>query len=320
MTTSLLLADLGGTHVRVRAVGPQGETLNELQEVGSGTGDGSAQAAMEELRDVVHRSVVARQIVPGGMELVIASRGFRAEQGERRTVREIAALVQATKVTLVPDGVAAYVGCLGAQPGVVVTVGTGTVALAVDHSSQVHKLDGLGPQLGDAGSGYQVGLDGLKSACRYADGRRGGSHMLRDAALQVFGTVEGLPDVIQPIDQLRNISRFAEAVVTAARLGDEAAGHILDKAARDVAELAIDAAALVSRETELPIVIGGGFVAAVPELVDRLQRWFGENSRYTPSIGPGLSTLDGCYEIGMHGTPAVFRSWTEELSGQWLRS
>ena len=77
------------------------------------------------------------------------------------TVKKISAFVNAARVTLVPDGVAAYVAALWDRPGVVVTVGTGTVALVVDQSGRVRKLDGWGPQLGDVGSGYRVGLDGL---------------------------------------------------------------------------------------------------------------------------------------------------------------
>jgi len=40
MATSFLLADVGGTHVRLRHVSPEGEIVNELSEVGSGVGDG----------------------------------------------------------------------------------------------------------------------------------------------------------------------------------------------------------------------------------------------------------------------------------------
>jgi hypothetical protein len=78
-------------------------------------------------------------------------------------------------------------------------------------------------------------------------------------------------------------------------------------------ELATDAAELVTSEPGLPVVIGGGFVGAVPELVDRLRTWFGQNSERVPSIMPGSRALDGCQEIGVHGVPAPFTTWAEEV-------
>ena len=310
----LLLADVGGTHVRLREVGLDGESVKELQEVGSGVGDGTIQAEIDELSAVVRRSGVVFKDFPGGLHLVVAARGFGAGRGVPETVKHLAAFVHAARVTIVPDGVAAYIGSLWDAPGVVVTVGTGTIALVVDRVGQVRRLDGSGPLLGDVGSGYRVGLDGLISACRWVDHRRGGSRVLRDAASRKFGKVEDLAVTLRSPEQLRNIARFAELVVQAARRGDIPAGQILDKAARELGELATDAAALVSDEASVPIVIGGGFVAAVPELADRLTKWFAENSQATASISQGLSTLHGCHLIGTRGVPEVFVPWTEELN------
>lgn len=313
MATSLLLADLGGTRVRLRHVTPEGEILNELSEVGSGVGDGTIRSLMEELSEVVQRPGVVPTDVPGGFNVVITSRGLSAGQDERDAVRQLAGFVRATRVTLVPDGVAAYIGCLGAEPGVVLTVGTGTIAVTVDYDRRARRLDGWGPQLGDVGSGYRVGLEGLKSACRWRDGSRGGSGVLLDEAVRTFGPIETLAETLRPASQLRSIARFAERVVAAARSGDVTAGQILDNAARELAELATDAAALVTSAPSLPVFIGGGFVAAVPELADRVKAWFRQNSDRVPLIVPGSPTLDGCQEIGAHGVPAPFATWVEEV-------
>jgi N-acetylglucosamine kinase-like BadF-type ATPase len=313
MVDSLLVADVGGTHVRLRHVTRQGQILNELQEIGSGVGDGTIRSLMEELSAVVQRPGVVPTDILGGFHFVIASRGLSAGQDERDDIKQLAAFVKATRVTLVPDGVAAYVGCLGAEPGVVVTTGTGTIAVIVDYDGRARRLDGWGPQLGDVGSGYRVGLEGLKSACRWRDGSRGGSRMLRDEAVQAFGEIEVLAETLRPGSQLRSIARFAERVVAAARLGDVTAGRILDDAARELAELATDAAGLVTGDPTLPVVIGGGFVAAVPELAERLKTWFYENSDRVPVIEPGSTTLDGCQEIGIHGVPSPFATWVEEV-------
>jgi glucosamine kinase len=319
MTAPLLLADLGGTYVRLREVCLNGQAVTELHEVGGGVGDGTMQAEMDELNAVVRRSAIAFSDIPGGLHLVIAARGYGVGHDAMGTVKEVSAFVNAARVTLVPDAVAAYVAALWDRPGVVVTVGTGTVALAVDQSRRVRKLDGWGPQLGDVGSGYRVGLDGLISGCRFEDGRRGGSQMLRDAALGEFGRVQELGSTLRPLAQLRNIAHFAEVVVASARKGDICAGQILDKAARELGELTDDAASLVSDAPTVPVVIGGGFIEAVPELAARLGDWFAANSQYEPLIAPGLSTLDGCHRIGLHGVPEVFGSWVEQIDGPAIR-
>lgn len=200
----------------------------------------------------------------------------------------------------------------------VVTVGTGTIAVAVGYEGQVRRLDGWGPLLGDVGSGYRVGLEGLISACRCADGSRGGSRLLLEAAVERFGRLEELPKVLTAQSRLRDIARFAEQVVTAARMGDVASARILDRAARELAELATDAAKLVSESPGLPIVIGGGFVAAVPELQQRLAAWFAENSARVPLVAPRSSALDGCYEIAVRGVPLPFAHWVSELAKGWV--
>lgn len=310
---SLLLADLGGTHVRLRQVAPEGNIVSELHETGSGVGDGTIRSLMEALSALVRRPGVVPTDGPGGFHVVISSRGLSAGPDQRAALEQLAAFVKASRVTLVPDGVAAYIGCLGTEPGVMVMVGTGTIAVTVDYVGQARRLDGWGPQLGDVGSGYQVGLEGLKSACRWRDGSRGGSQVLRDEAVRAFGPIEGLAETLRPASQLRNIARFAERVVAAARSGDVTAGQILDNAARGLAELATDAADLVTSAPYPPVVIGGGFVAAVPELADRVKAWFRDNSDRVPSIVPGLPTLDGCQEIGAHGVPAPFATWAEEV-------
>lgn len=309
----LLLADVGGTHVRLRLLRATGEVMKEVNAVGSGVGDGSFTALIEELSSVLRRTDLNPSFLSLGTRVVLTGRAVPWSQSASAHAAISAALTGASSVTLVPDGIAAYVACLGGSPGVAVTVGTGTIAIAVGYDGEVRRLDGWGPQLGDVGSGYRVGLEGLISACRCADGRRGGSHLLLSAAEERFGRVEELPRAVLAGGPLRDIARFSEEVVAAARMGDIAAGQILDRAARELAELATDAAALVSESSELPVVICGGFVAAVPELQERLAAWFAENTRRVPLIAPISSALDGCYAIAVGGVPLPFAHWVSEL-------
>ena len=310
MTGLLLLADVGGTYVRLRSVGPGGVVRQEVKEICPGPGDGSFPTFIRDLSDAIERSGVARE--PALAAAVITGRAAPSALADGDRAQVLGSLARAGSVTLVPDGVAAYVGCLGDRPGVVVSAGTGTIAIVLDHGGRVRRLDGWGPQLGDAGSGYRVGLDGLISACRWSDGRRGGSQLLYEAAFRAFGPVERLPWALQPVDQLRNIARFSAPVVAAARLGDVAAGRILDKAAQELMELAADAAGSMAGGPP-PVVIAGGFVSEVPELAERVRAWCLANSQPAPVIAPASSALDGCYRIATQGVPEPFVPWVQEL-------
>ena len=314
----LLLADVGGTHVRLRLARATGEILQEYNEVGSGASEGSFTALLEELRSVFSRTDLGPFVGGPGGRVVLTGRAVPWSQGPSTHLVTTAALTGASSVTLVPDGIAGYVGCLGGSPGVVVTAGTGTIAIGVGYGGEVRRLDGWGPQLGDAGSGYRVGLEGLISACKCADGRRGGSRFLLEAAEQSFGRLEELPGALLCQNRVRDVARFSEQVVAAARSGDGTARQILDQAARELAELATEAAERITPSPELPVVIGGGFVAGVPELQERLRAWFAANSGRVPLVAPGPSALDGCYEIAVHGVPSPFAPWVSRLDSEHL--
>ena len=56
-------------------------------------------------------------------------------------------------------------------PGILCVVGTGSSVRAVGPRGEVVQVGGWGQLLGDEGSGYQIGLDGLRAVMRASDGR-----------------------------------------------------------------------------------------------------------------------------------------------------
>jgi N-acetylglucosamine kinase-like BadF-type ATPase len=68
------------------------------------------------------------------------------------------------------DGLAAYYGAIGSQDGVVLTLGSGVVAIAGRTGTFAHS-DGKGPIFGDFGGGYWIGREGLSIAIATIDGR-----------------------------------------------------------------------------------------------------------------------------------------------------
>jgi N-acetylglucosamine kinase-like BadF-type ATPase len=83
----------------------------------------------------------------------------------------------ATQVAVIDDGLAGYVGALGIEDGVVLSVGSGVVAVGGRRGKFAH-ADGLGDIFGDDGGGFWLGRHGLKRALATRQGRESDSILL----------------------------------------------------------------------------------------------------------------------------------------------
>jgi N-acetylglucosamine kinase-like BadF-type ATPase len=131
----------------------------------------------------------------------------------------------------------ALAAAVGDRPGIVVTAGTGSVAVARDPAGRVHRSGGLGWQMGDEGSGYAIGRAALGAVGRAADGRSPrteltplllkATHSESLEQLVRWAAAAGVPEV----------AALAPAVAEAAQGGDTIAAGIMDYAARELAAL-----------------------------------------------------------------------------------
>src|SRR4029453_9870661 len=93
--------------------------------------------------------------------LVVASRGLWT-RGERRTLaRALRGL--AARVHVISDAQAALLGALGNRPGVLLLSGTGSIVVGRDAGARGAGAGGLGPVLGDEGSGFWLGREWLRT-------------------------------------------------------------------------------------------------------------------------------------------------------------
>jgi N-acetylglucosamine kinase-like BadF-type ATPase len=76
----------------------------------------------------------------------------------------------AKHVAVLDDGIAAFVGALGEQSGVVLTIGGGVVAISSNAGKFGH-ADGKGSIFGDLGGGFWVGQTAMRRAIATLDGR-----------------------------------------------------------------------------------------------------------------------------------------------------
>lgn len=186
---------------------------------------------------------------------------------ERREVAEVLrARLGATRVLVTEDAVTAHLGAFGGGAGVVVSAGTGAIALWSDGATAV-RIDGWGPILGDHGSGVAIGVAGLRAAFSAMDGRGPATSLVEPAGRHLGGL--GL-DAARRLHAAGNptelVSEFAVAVMRAAEDGDEVAGAIIATAAADLATSAALAARRALAAGEKPRCCAVGQVMRSPAL------------------------------------------------------
>jgi N-acetylmuramic acid 6-phosphate etherase len=178
----------------------------------------------------------------------------------------LAASLPAAEVAATSDAVTSHAGALGGGVGVVLAIGTGSVAVARS-GGVLCQAGGWGPWLGDEGSGAWIGLHGLRAALRAAEGR-GPQTTLLDAAKRAFGPLAGLPAAV---DGAAAAAQFAPEVARAAEAGDAVAGAILREAAEHLAATARSAVGACQSMIFAPCVVVGGLARLSPLLMDRLE-------------------------------------------------
>ena len=268
----ILAVDLGKTSCRAAAAGRRAEGPGAPGLAAPG-GVRAAEAAI---------LAVAGEFGPLD-EVIVGAAGALAAPGAARALgAALLASLRAERVAVTSDAVIAHAGALNGQPGVVLIVGTGVVALAIGPDGALRTVDGWGPWLGDEGGGAWIGAAGLRAALRAHDGR-GPSTTLLDAARARFGAPETWPAQLTDATALAS---FAPDVLAAD--GDPAALKIVSAAAN-----ALAATARAAGDGPVAMVGGLAGVGALSEQLDLV-----------PAAG---DALDGALRLGAIHEPHVIR-------------
>lgn len=194
---------------------------------------GRAAAAVAELA----RAAAAAANVPlpvRGLWAGLAGAGQeRARAAVEAGLREVGL---AERVAVGTDVEAAHADAFGAGegsapvPGILCVVGTGSSVRAVGGRGEVVQVGGWGQLLGDEGSGYRIGLDGLRAVMRASDGREPGTS-LRAALLEATGAAAPRDLVGWAAGATKGeVAALSVIVATEARKGDPVAARIVHAA------------------------------------------------------------------------------------------
>ena len=142
----------------------------------------------------------------------------------------------ATKVAVLDDGFAGFVGALNGRNGVVLSIGGGVVSVGGRDGKFAHR-DGLGSTFGDEGGGFWLGKNAITKALGIRQGRGDDSEMLHYFAdeCQAF---DGLA-VKNTAEAATLAIRTAQKVLEAADAGVSTATAIVDEGAYLLAQTVV---------------------------------------------------------------------------------
>ena len=259
MSRVLIGADVGGTKTAV-VVSVDGELAAREEGPGAAVRPGRALVSASVIADVARRALSAAGRIRGDVLVVgAAGAGRPTEQGELQSALRAEGMADTVIVTT--DIAIALEGAFGAGPGIVVSAGTGSVAVGRDAAGVLHRMGGYGWQMGDEGSGYAIGRAALGAVSRASDGRSPETQltprMLEATRSADFDTLVRWAASAGPAE----VASLAPAVLEVASRGDVVAQGIADYAARELSQLALNLIPRLEGAGRIPVVVTGGLLA-----------------------------------------------------------
>ena len=260
--------DAGGTKTRAFAMTRAGEI------VGRGAGGPGNLLSSPDPRGSISAALAAalagRQ--PDAVVLSCAG-GDRAADRERG--REIlrGILGPDVPVAVTHDAQAALYAGNTAGCGVVLIAGTGSVAYGRNANGDEERSGGWGYLIGDEGSAFWIGTEGLRAASYDFDGRGSSTaisrHLYRDLGVADFPGV--LPLLYGRPHPAPAIAAATRAVARANIEGDQVAANIIQRGARELAHAVTVVAARLGL-SDGPVYLAGGAFENVRALEQSVRR------------------------------------------------
>lgn len=296
ITSTFLSIDGGGTKTETALYLPNGDIYFSRTGPGNPEAYGTETATKNILESI---SSVIKQATHGNRDLKIGSvfagiSGIDEENEIAAMRQEISNLIGNASILVMNDVVGAWATSLLCQEGIIVISGTGSNCFGVNTEGKAWRVGGWGHLFADEGSGYLIGLDGLKKVFQWRDGR-GKPTVLTDLALKHY-SVRSILDLAKmayhrPLSKA-DIAGFAPLVETAALNKDQVAVDVFMNAARDIATLVNCARENLNMSHQMfSLGLIGGFVDKSPIFQEYIHQQIPEaiiKAPTTPSCIGGL--------------------------------
>lgn len=229
--------DGGGTRTRAVVIDGDGRELARAEDEGAVVTAHRPDDAAEAVRRVVEAALkkCGRRDRADVLWAGLAGAGTAAPRAA--VTRALRRLELAERLVVGTDVEAAFYDAFGDGPGLLAIGGTGSIVWARYPDGTERRVGGWGHLLGDEGSGYWIGLEGLRRLTSSEDGRTAPTAMeapLLDAC--GVGTVAEAVGWVETAAKSR-VASLAPHVVACADAGDEAALAIVSEAVQHLVTL-----------------------------------------------------------------------------------
>lgn len=246
--------DAGGTKTRAFAITRRGEV------VGRGAGGPGNLLSSPDPRGSI-AAALAEALAGRRADAVVLSCAGGDRAADRERGREILHGILGPDITVAVthDAQAALYAGNAAGYGVVLIAGTGSVAYGRNVNGDEERAGGWGYLIGDEGSAFWIGTEGLQAASHDFDGRGTPTaisrHLYRDLGVEDFQGV--LPLLYGRPHPAPAIAAATRAVAQANSEGDEMAADIIRRGAHELA-VAVAVVAAKLGLSDGPVYLAGG--------------------------------------------------------------
>ena len=222
--------DGGGTRTRAVVIDGDGRELARAEDEGAVVTAHRPDDAAEAVRRVVEAALkkCGRRDRADVLWAGLAGAGSAAPRAA--ATRALRRLELADRLLVGTDVEAAFYDAFGDHPGLLAIAGTGSIVWARYGDGTERRVGGWGRLLGDEGSGYWIGLQGLRRLTSSEDGRAAPTAM--EAPLLDACRVKTVAEAVGWVETASKsrVSSLAPHVVACADAGDEAALAIVSEA------------------------------------------------------------------------------------------
>jgi glucosamine kinase len=284
MSKVLIGADVGGTKTAV-AVSEDGNVVGRADGPGAAVRPGRALASASTITEVVRRALSTAGRLTGDV-LVVGAAGAGREPERDELRKALRSENIASNVVVTTDIEIALAAAFAEGPGIVVSAGTGSVAVGRDQSGKRHRIGGYGWQMGDEGSGYAIGRASLGAVSRARDGRSPNT-ALSERLLEVtrstdFDALIRWAAGASPAE----VAALAPHVLDVAAEGDPLAQGIADYAARELSQLALCLLPKMDLTPPVRVAVTGGLLTPDQPLRRTLLAKLAEEPAFQPTDAP----------------------------------
>ncbi len=276
MTEIVIGVDGGGSKTRVMVGTAEGEILAALDGQKSAVTPGQAERSADVIGDLVTRALaeIAQpgSVLPRVLYCGVAGTGRDEERKALHAALDAKELAE--EVVIDSDGLIAMYDALDDRAGILLVVGTGSIAYGRSPAGEIVRCGGWGPALGDEGSGGWIGRRALGIVAASSDGREPPTALLFPilAATQC----EDVQDLVPwaAVADAKAFATLAPVVFSTAAAGDPRANALVTLAAEELVlhVRALSRQLFTDERAAVAVALSGGLMEKGSPLRKRLEQ------------------------------------------------